>query len=378
VARALAGAGFAVHAPLLPGHGTSPDDIQATAWDDWRAAAEVAWVDLAARCDQVVVFGLSMGGTLATALAADHPEIAGIVVVNPYIDPPADSFHDLLQGLLAAGETWIPGIGSDIALPGSREVGYGGTPITGLLSLCRGLDRLEPRLGRVTCPVLILTSRVDHVVPTVSSDVLAGRVGGPVERVWLEHSFHAATLDFDGEEIERRTVVFATDASRRRGRGSRRSEAGGPAGLARAALRLAHPSDGVPPGAAEPPADPVDRQRGKSAPTVGAVSPPYDRRVADRISRQDVAHVAALARLRLSDEELDRFTVQLGAVLDHAADVAALDTEGVAPTAHPLPLVNVLRDDEVVAGLDHDEVLSQAPAVEDGRFRVPRILGEAP
>ncbi len=88
--------------------------------------------------------------------------------------------------------------------------------------------------------------------------------------------------------------------------------------------------------------------------------------------------MAALARLRLTDEELDRFTVQLGAVLDHAADVAALDTEGVAPTAHPLPSVNVLRDDVVVAGLDHDEVLSQAPAVEDGRFRVPRILGEAP
>jgi len=334
VARALAQAGLVVHAPLLPGHGTSPDDIQATGWEDWRAAAEIAWVDLAARCDQVVVFGLSMGGTLATALAADHPEIAGIVVVNPYIDPPAPSFHDLLRGLFAAGETWIPGIGSDIALPGSREVGYGGTPIAGLLSLCQALDHLEPRLGRVTCPVLILTSRVDHVVPTVSSDVLADRVGGPVERVWLEHSYHAATLDFDGEEIERRTVVFATDA--------------------------------------------VDRQRGTTAPTVGAVPPPYDRRVADRISRQDVAHVAALARLRLSDEELDRFTVQLGAVLDHAADVAALDTEGVAPTAHPLPLVNVLRDDDVVAGLDHDEVLSQAPAVEDGRFRVPRILGEAP
>ena len=96
------------------------------------------------------------------------------------------------------------------------------------------------------------------------------------------------------------------------------------------------------------------------------------------ISRDDVAHVATLARLYLTDEELDRFTVQLGAVLDHAADVAALDTEGVPPTAHPLPLVNVLRDDTVVPSLDPAEVLAQAPAVEDGRFRVPRILGEAP
>jgi aspartyl-tRNA(Asn)/glutamyl-tRNA(Gln) amidotransferase subunit C len=100
--------------------------------------------------------------------------------------------------------------------------------------------------------------------------------------------------------------------------------------------------------------------------------------MATRISPDDVAHVARLARLRLTDEELARFTEQLGAVLEHARDVEALDTGGVAPTAHPLPLANVLRDDVVVASLDREEVLAQAPAVEAHRFRVPRILGEAP
>ena len=88
--------------------------------------------------------------------------------------------------------------------------------------------------------------------------------------------------------------------------------------------------------------------------------------------------MARLARLDLSEQELDRFTEQLGAVLDHAADVAALDTSDVPPTSHPLPLLNVLRDDEPRPGLDRDEVLAQAPSAEDGRFRVPRILGEAP
>ena len=97
-----------------------------------------------------------------------------------------------------------------------------------------------------------------------------------------------------------------------------------------------------------------------------------------RISADEVAHVARLARLALTAEELERFTEQLGAVLEHAQDVEALDTAGVPPTAHPLPLVNVLRDDVVTPSLDRDEVLAQAPDVEDDRFRVPRILGEAP
>ncbi|HEX6395550.1 MAG TPA: Asp-tRNA(Asn)/Glu-tRNA(Gln) amidotransferase subunit GatC [Acidimicrobiales bacterium] len=96
------------------------------------------------------------------------------------------------------------------------------------------------------------------------------------------------------------------------------------------------------------------------------------------ISKQDVAHVARLARLSLTDEELDQFTGQLGAVLDHARDVEALDTAGVPPTAHPLPIRNVYREDELEPALDRDEVLAQAPSVEDHKFRVPRILGEAP
>jgi aspartyl-tRNA(Asn)/glutamyl-tRNA(Gln) amidotransferase subunit C len=96
------------------------------------------------------------------------------------------------------------------------------------------------------------------------------------------------------------------------------------------------------------------------------------------LTRADVAHVAALARLALSDEELDRYTVQLAAVIDHAQDVAALEIEGTPQMAHPFAEHTVLRDDEVVPCLPRDEVLSQAPAVEDDRFCVPRIIGEAP
>ncbi len=99
---------------------------------------------------------------------------------------------------------------------------------------------------------------------------------------------------------------------------------------------------------------------------------------ADPITRDQVKAVARLARLTLSDDELDRYTGQLAAVLDHARDVEALILDDVAPMSHPYPLVNVLRADEVGATLDRSEVLAQAPAVESDRFRVPAILGEEP
>ena len=98
--------------------------------------------------------------------------------------------------------------------------------------------------------------------------------------------------------------------------------------------------------------------------------------MAERITTAEVAHVAGLARLDLSPDELELFTGQLAAVLDHAADVEALDLAEVVPTAHPLPLVNVLRDDVPRPSLDRQEVLAGAPAVEDDRFRVPPVLGE--
>jgi aspartyl-tRNA(Asn)/glutamyl-tRNA(Gln) amidotransferase subunit C len=96
------------------------------------------------------------------------------------------------------------------------------------------------------------------------------------------------------------------------------------------------------------------------------------------LSREDVVHVARLARLSLTEDEVELFTAQLRTVLDHAADVAALDLSHVPPSSHPIALQNVLRPDEPRPSLDREEVLAQAPAVEDHRFRVPRIQGEAP
>jgi len=97
-----------------------------------------------------------------------------------------------------------------------------------------------------------------------------------------------------------------------------------------------------------------------------------------RISRDEVAQVARLARLRLTDVELDSLTSQLDDILEHASDMAALDLTDVPATTHPIPLVNVLRDDVVTASLDRAEVLAAAPSAEDGMFRVPPVMGEVP
>ncbi len=100
--------------------------------------------------------------------------------------------------------------------------------------------------------------------------------------------------------------------------------------------------------------------------------------VSDRITAADVTHVAKHARLELTAEELDRYTHQLASMLEHFADIDALDLSDVEPMTQPYPLVNVLRDDVVGPTLSRDEVLAMAPDAESGRFKVPAILGDAP
>lgn len=209
LAEAFADAGFSVELPLLPGHGTEVADLIPTRFADWLGAAEETYQRLAARCDRTVVAGLSMGGTLTLEVARRYPEIAGAVVVNPLVVPPAESFLDILRGSLEGGVDVLPGIGSDIAKEGAAELAYDGTPIEAALSLFAAAAELAEHLDEIRCPLLLLQSRADHLVPPDSGELLVEKAGGPVERVWLENSFHVATLDNDQSELEERAVAFA-------------------------------------------------------------------------------------------------------------------------------------------------------------------------
>ena len=210
LAEALAAAGFTVELPLLPGHGTAVEDMIPTRWEDWSGAAEAHFQALAARCDHVMVVGLSMGGALTCWLAERHTHLAGIALVNPLVHAPDAEFRAGIQSLLDAGTELFDGIGSDIKKEASVEASYAGTPLAAVLSLFDGADEVEAKLADIRCPTLLLSSRDDHVVEPLSGDVVAEGVSGSVERIWLENSYHVATLDNDAPLIESKVVEFAT------------------------------------------------------------------------------------------------------------------------------------------------------------------------
>ncbi len=201
-AEHLAAAGLTVRLPRLPGHGTRWQDLNATRWPDWYGEVERAFDTLRGRCDQVFACGLSMGGTLVLRLAEQRgAEVAGLVLVNPSLGTERKDLK-LLVPLLHRVVPSVPGIGSDIRKPGVRELAYDRTPLRALHSLTELWGLTVADLARVTAPVLLYRSRVDHVVEAMSGRLLrAGASSTEVTEHILEESFHVATLDHDAPAI---------------------------------------------------------------------------------------------------------------------------------------------------------------------------------
>lgn len=213
-AEHLGGAGLTVIAPRLPGHGTRWQDMNNTRFSDWYAELERAFDDLRARCESVFVMGLSMGGTLALRLAELRAaEVAGLVVVNASLASdrkdiklvPALSKVPLLFNVMAS----FPGVGSDIKKQGVTELAYPRTPLKAFASLQKAWPVVRADLHRITCPVLIYRSRIDHVVEPVSGRVLLSGLGkGAVQERILDDSYHVATLDNDAPTIFAGSLEF--------------------------------------------------------------------------------------------------------------------------------------------------------------------------
>jgi len=206
--EALHRGGLTVHCPLLPGHGTHWRDLAVTSSSDWEEASLAGLALLTERCERVVVCALSFGGALALHLAARRPgEIRGVVAVNPwlYLNDRRLVLLPLLKHVLPT----TPGIGSDIADSPLEELAYERVPLKALAA-ARALQALvKAELGQVTQPLLLYVSRQDHVVPPGNTTFIAERAGSAdVEVVWLERSYHVATLDCERDRIFDGSLAF--------------------------------------------------------------------------------------------------------------------------------------------------------------------------
>ncbi len=216
-AEDLAERGYAVEMPLLPGHGTTWQDLNRTRWEDWLARVDLAVDKLVAENDQVVVAGLSMGGALCLRLAADRTDqLAGAVLVNPAVDTLRKDV--VLLPVLKHVVPAFPGVAGDIKKPGMDEHGYPMTPLKAAASMFAGFARLRRDLPKVTIPVLYFRSADDHVVDISTSHALNAGLSSNdfTERVLMD-SYHVATMDNDAPIIFAESAAFIERVTADRG-----------------------------------------------------------------------------------------------------------------------------------------------------------------
>jgi carboxylesterase len=207
-AEHLAAAGYSVRLPLLPGHGATWRETNQTRWPEWYATIEASYRELSTRCEKVFAVGLSMGATLVTRLAEQHPDgIAGLVLVNPAYG--TRRFDARFAPYISWAVRSRPSIGGDIKKPGVAEPAGDRTPVVAFASLLKLWKLTVADLGAVRAPILMFRSVEDHVVDDLSAELLkAGAVNTTVREVLLEDSYHVATMDNDAPKIFAGSVEF--------------------------------------------------------------------------------------------------------------------------------------------------------------------------
>jgi carboxylesterase len=213
-AEFLADAGLSVRLPRLPGHGTTWQELARTRWEDWFAEADRSFDELRAVSEEIFVMGLSMGGCLALRLAELRgPAVKGLVLVNPSVA--ADTWLFSLAPVMKLVVPSLKGIGSDIKKDHAAELSYDRTPVKAAATLPGLWQITQAELGKVTAPVLVYRSTVDHVVGPASLKVLrAALPPGQLEVRECADSYHVATLDNDAQAIFTGSLEFVGSHSR--------------------------------------------------------------------------------------------------------------------------------------------------------------------
>jgi carboxylesterase len=213
VAVRLAEAGYTVALPLLSGHGLTPEAMEGSLWTQWTEDVERGLAWLRERTDQVFLFGLSMGGTLALWLAERHPDVAGLVLVNGLTRHPLELVMRV-SGRLGIPR-WVKPVGNDIKLPGADEKPYERVPSRAARQLALLMAATRHDLALVRCPALLFCSVEDHVVPPKIQREIYGKIASADKQfVELRDSYHVATMDNDRQTVFAKTLEFIDSRSR--------------------------------------------------------------------------------------------------------------------------------------------------------------------
>ncbi len=200
--------GYTVKVPLLPGHGTTPHDLNLVKWQEWPAKVESDLQELLRTCRKVFICGLSMGGGTTLNIATRYSEdLAGIILVNPMIH--VKFVPHQLAWAISRFQKMRDSVGDDIKRPGITEYGYDALPAVGVYELLKMLHYTRKRLHDVTAPMLLFHSVDDHTLPVTNTEIVMKGVGSrQKQRIELVNSYHVATLDYDQEVIFENSRLF--------------------------------------------------------------------------------------------------------------------------------------------------------------------------
>jgi carboxylesterase len=200
--------GYTVRVPLLPGHGTRPEDLNKVKWQEWPAKVEFELSELRKTCDVVFLIGLSMGGgTVLNVAASINDELAGLILVNPMIHVKGVPVE--LAFFLSRFQKMRTSVGDDIKRPGITEWGYDALPTRGIHQLLKMLRITRANLGKITVPVQLFHSVEDHTLPVTNTEIILSEIGSTNKsRIELVNSYHVATMDYDQELIFQNSLTF--------------------------------------------------------------------------------------------------------------------------------------------------------------------------
>ena len=210
LAQVLHERGYTVAGPLLPGHGTTPQDCNRHTWQDWYASVEQAYQQLTSQCQTVVVGGESAGALLILRLASLHPEVAAILCYAPALKLKLSRGKIYLLSLCVPFLTSIPKPPSTDNNPWQ---GYSVNPLKAADQLRRLQKVIYPLLPQIQQPIIIIQGKLDPTVHSQSSQIIYDQISSSIKELhWLEHSTHCVILDKEREKAAELTLNFLSYA----------------------------------------------------------------------------------------------------------------------------------------------------------------------